>query len=250
MNASCDYLITRFNHAFGDNLMAGMFTAILNDNGVRASFYCNNADAAMYLDCPMVTQKVAPPSRRFNWAYESGLRLNVNFMAYSLERFAQQFGTPPLQMTRRSVPVRYQDWEEAPTVSVVMCTHVGRWSRYRNWPYFDKLKLLLHERGISYLDLHEQNIYGERALSCVARARLYLGLETGMSHFVSSVAKKGLILQSGYTNFEAWCSYDYEVQSVPVKCAPCYLRRGCKFRWKCMRHLSPESVLGAVLERV
>lgn len=237
-------------NGFGDKLLAATFTLILNDHGIRAVL-----DDNMIRDlvrCPIFRPGVDKDAIHYEFNYSpENERYPGGIMRRALDKFAARFRLAPLQVTRKTVGVQYQDMPEVPSVDVVLCSRTGDWTPYRNWPYFQELKNALKERGISYCDLSEERTRGIECLNYISKSKLYLGLETGMSHYASSIAGgKALVIQSGYSTFDFWCSYDYECIAHPVPCQPCFLRSGCPHGHACMREITAESLVRRILARL
>jgi len=152
---------------------------------------------------------------------------------------------------RNYIPVKYEE-HDINSVDVVLNTKTGKYTPYREWPYFNELKLLLRKNNISYLDIDENKIYGIELLNYIKKAKLYIGLETGASHYVSQFANnKSIILQSGYTTASFWASYyEYEFLQTFVSCSPCFKRENCNNKYKCMTRLDADFVFNKVIERM
>lgn len=231
------YIIHR-DEAFGDVMMAGLVVAVLNDNGYQACL--DNFGHGNLLDCP----KYAGEAGEHVWFEYESVR-QTSTVSY-VENFLQRFG--PLKLTRRAVPVKFEEMA-VPHYDVALGTKTGPWTPYRNWPSFPQLKECLDKRGLTWIDLDEQNKNGNECLNIIKQCGVFVGLETGRSHYVSSVgAGKTLIIQSGYTPSRQWCVYDYDFIEKAIPCSPCYLRAGCTFNHDCMK-TTPEEVLDWILHR-
>ncbi|MBM4043985.1 MAG: glycosyltransferase family 9 protein [Planctomycetes bacterium] len=231
----------------GDRLLASTFALILNDNGVRAVL--DDDLAGELVRCPTFDPARHGDYRRYRFNYEPENRyFPGGLMRRALDNFAQQFGLQALQITRTAVAVQYSSQFDVEPVDVALCTESGGWSPYRNWPHFDCLKKSLEANGISFCDLTKEGKRGMECVNYIRKARLYVGLETGVSHLASSVAAgKGLIIQSGYSTFDYWCPYEYAYIANPVPCAPCFRRNGCPSDHACMRGITVERVLDRIL---
>jgi hypothetical protein len=150
---------------------------------------------------------------------------------------------------------------DVPSLDVILCTKTGQWGPYRDWPYFSQLKDMFDKNNISYVDCQERGIYSHECLNYVKNAKLYLGLETGMSHYVSKYANgKALILQSGFCTFNFWAGlYDYDCLKHECPCVyrPCFIDRDrlkggieCPNDVCCMNGLSVDRVFQSVLDRL
>lgn len=222
--------------------MAAYFVATLNDNGILAA-----------LDDPSIGHLVAVPlwrpglpcTHRWQFVYEGYDGRPI--MAKAVDNFRKTYGiSQEIRTTRTSIPVAYRDIREIPSVDVALCTSASRWSLYRNWPYFPEFKERLEEAGMSYIDLTQRRVYDIPALNYVKKAGVYVGLETGTSHYVSSVVGRGLILQSGFSNFKYWCNYPYDYIELDLPCKNCFLSQGCQFAHQCMREITVEQVMNWV----
>ena len=249
------YKITHSGTAFGDNLFCAYMVEMLKAEGFRA--YLDNEKIENLVPCETVDEK---PHDDFTIIEFDCVRRNRTgldteekhtiFTDLILE-FKKKTGfSGRLKPILDHIPVVFHEME-VPAYDVVMVTETGYWTPYRNWPYFNELKRIFDDRGISYLDASKEGVTGILLLNYVKRCRIYLGLETGASHYVSSAANgKALILQSGYAPFNYWAGqYDYRSIEMGVTCAPCWLREGCTSH-KCMKGIKPEVVFEVVSERL
>ena len=90
---------------------------------------------------------------------------------------------------------------------------------------------------------------------------MYLGLDTGTSHYVSKFANgKALIIQAGFNLFNWWAyTYDYDMITAEVKCSlrPCFLNmkyikkgEGCPYDVRCMKQITVKKVFYEVRKRL
>jgi hypothetical protein len=129
------------------------------------------------------------------------------------------------------------------------------------WPRLNRFKKILRQEGVSFIDLDRKGILGIECLNYVKKAKVYIGLDTGMSHYVSKFANgKTLALNGGFAAFDFWAYlYDYQCIEVPsVPCRPCYINkreiksgeRFCDKRNMCMREIEPGLVFREVVKRL
>ena len=245
------FSINRTGRAIGDHMMAAFFVQLLNDNGLPAVY-----GSPHYRDLVKV-----PLSRKgelydeFYFLFHQGnldcptFDKEKSALEVVLDKFKARFDiSDPLRVQTNYVPVNYVDIEEIRGYDLAMATKSGVWSRVRDWPYFDRLKHELDKRSISYIDLTASNVINNECLNFVAKSKLYLGLDTGVSHYVSQVARKGLIIQSGYSDFRFWCQYDYEHIENKLPCSSCFIHckttpYTCPNEHRCMREISVDQVL-------
>ena len=243
---------------FGDRLMAGWMVRILIDNGFNAhggrNKYSDLIDCPEFPDSDCEIRKI-----KLNNTIRDGPGCETNLIDQKLDRIAEVVGKK-LVVGDHFIPVKYEDIPQVKGVDVAICSTTGNYSIYRNWPYFDELKSMLDNNGITYLDMDNPGpgMHPWRShwvLNCVNKSKLYLGLETGTSHYVSKYAAgKALILQSGYTDFEYWAKYyDYDKISMHVDCSPCFLNKfkpPCPHEHKCMSDLCPEAVFEVIQQKL
>lgn len=248
------YRITYSGPAFGDNLFSAFITAVLNDNGIPAVLH--NPRIAHLADCPL-DESPEDTLLTFNCVRcnRPGKETAGRFTVYTdlLQQFRVFAGLrDTIPVTRNFIPVKYFDIPQTPAVDVAMVTRSGHWTPYRNWPYFAGLKAALSSAGISFIDLSEQSINDIPFLNYVKKAKIFLGLETGASHYASRFANgKALILQSGYCDFEYWAGdYRYERLEAAVHCRPCWLREGCRWEHACMENLTVDRVFRELTRRL
>ncbi len=137
---------------------------------------------------------------------------------------------------------------------VVLNTRCSNFSEKRLWPFFSDLKLLLKKEKISFIDLDDtiQLSYNDQLssfyiLNLVRNSDLYIGLDSGMSHYVAKMVNLAYIIQSGHSFFENWCKYSrYEYIALDVPCRPCWVNEenlaDCTIQDKCMQDIYPEIV--------
>ena len=250
------YRIFHSGDAFGDNLFSAYITKTLQDNGYNALL--DNIRISHLVECPKFDENIL--DNRHVQSFDcvrnnrTGLQTNVKFNVYSdlLSEFKKKFNIKSdIKLYDNHIPVKFTKLDNIPSYDIILVTDTGYWSPYRKWPYFNELKELFKKYGITYLDANELSIRDNILLNYIDRAKLYLGLETGTSHYVSKVANgKALILQSGYTNFSYWAKiYEYECLSIIVDCSPCWKRYGCEHH-NCMNSLSVETVFSHVLKKL
>jgi hypothetical protein len=237
--------VRRKSRTFGDACLACLFTRILCDNGIDAVLkLTGRSDIYSLFDCPNYNRDYRR-AKRFQFSYEDNR--SQNFIKTAIEKFRERYKIL-VSLTRTTVPVHYTEMNIQP-VDIVLGTKTGGWTRYRNWPYWERFKEMLNDNKLSFIDLDKNEIRGMACLNYVKHCKAYVGLDTGMSHYVSSVAGgKTLILQSGFNKFEHWSTYDYKYLSYSVPCSPCNLQKGCPISHECMVKLTPEMVFKSLTE--
>lgn len=248
------YRITYHGTAFGDNLFTAYVVVALRANGFDAVL--DNERIAHLVDCPKYSPVAASGRevRTFNCVRRNrpGKETNAVFTVYTdlLAEFARQFGiADTIKADLDHVPVTFQPKEFPDHHDLVMVTRTGNWTPYRDWPYFGELKALLDGASISYLDATVEGCRDNDLLNRVQQAQLYVGLETGASHYVSRFANdKALIIQSGYAPFSYWAgAYRYNCTALPVECSPCWKRSGCETH-ECMVGITARTVFARIME--
>ena len=197
------YLIKRTGNALGDFMMAAFFVKLLNDNGIEAKYH-----KSWYADLVNVDKGIE--GIEFYFDYSSNL--NPYFPVFDKTksiielvsgRFKNKFNIKEeLKILTPYVPVNYTEHSDIRGVDVSLCTKSGVWSKYRDWPFFNQLKHELAKRKISFIDLTQNRIFNNTCLNYVKKSKVYVGLETGTSHYVPQVANNGIIIQSGYSFFD------------------------------------------------
>lgn len=249
------YRITYHGKAFGDNLFSAYITKVLQQHGIDACL--DNPRIADLVDCPLFIQGddlIDQEIKTFNCVRQNrtGFQTPKQFTVYSdlLHEFSKQFSIEcQIGTVLDHVPVKFSLDRSIGWHDVAMVTETGWWTPYRNWPYFSELKKMLSAASISFIDLSMEQIRGNLALNYVRNCKLFIGLETGVSHYVSKFANgKALILQSGYSPFSYWAgTYNYRCVNIPVTCSPCWKRSGC-LEHKCMTLLRAEYVFKSILK--
>lgn len=238
------------NGGFGDRLLCALTTAILSDAGIPAIWHDENPEMMALVDVPKYDGSL--PAIHWWWHYPpEGAWDGRSFIRKALDRFADDFKLNHIPESRRFVPVNYLDDPGIEGVDVAICSSCGHWSKYREYPWMPKVKQQLDRRGLKWIDMSERGIVGNDALNLAKKSRLYLGIDTGMSHYVAGVIRKGLILQSGFSNPGLWAPrYGFDFLSVKVECGNCFLTQGCKYRHKCMVTMNPVDVAEQIEIRV
>lgn len=240
--------------AFGDSLLAGYLTSILLDNGLNA--FCDSRVAPL-LDLPV---RGDYNENEYNIYWHKVMYGNnpkgksiIDQIIWNFRMATKEKALLPLR--KNYIPVKFKENPETSQYDVVIGEDSGPYSIYRKWPYFNELKSLLSKDGISYLSLSGK--WNDEVLQLVNKAKLYLGLDTGTSHYVSQVANgKTLIIQSGFSRPSHWCNYDYEFIQNIVPCSPCALATAvpnsipCMFNHMCMRDITPDYVLHRIKKKL
>ena len=243
---------------FGEQLILARVTSILTDAGIDVIFK-ERYKVVGLVDCNKIqyVEDIKKYSDYVSHIWIYSIQDRTPIIVQYIKHF-EEFFERKIEITRDHVPVIFNKMD-VPTYDVILHTNTGSWSIYRFWPYFDELKSLLTKQGISWLDIADRKngrIGGIRYLNYVNNAKLYVGLETGLSHYVSSIAKnKTLIIQGGFTEYNFWAylyKFDHlEVEDVP--CRPCYLNKidiangkGCPYNHRCMREISPQDVFNKI----
>lgn len=245
---------------FGNNLILATVVRVLNDNGVSAVLYPHRTITGL-VDVPMWD---AQQHAGYVWAdavtatTQRVKNIDEPFVMQLIRR-AERIFNQRIHFDKArhgSAPVTFQEMD-VPEYDVAMNTVTSDWGKYRDWPHFAALKGMMELAGISYVDLNEEGIYGHKCLNYVRRAKVYLGMDTGMSHYVSRFANgKALILHGGISVFHVWSfPYDYEPLLENVDCIfrPCFLDRtrlaegqSCPYGVRCITEIKPERVIGEI----
>lgn len=251
------YLVVRKGNAFGDNLLSGWFCRILNDNGIEAHYHHeSNFPTEQYVP-DLVLKRPGVDYCPYEFTYVGAWDMNrlkpdLGFMEWLLDDFRRLHRIErPIVRRNHYLPVVYRDNPAIKGVDVAMNTSSSQWVKHRDYPWFDAIKHSFDRTGIRWVDLDQQRIRGNDALNHVKKSTVYLGLETGMSHYVSSVANHPLVIQSGFTNHRFWNHYGYDVVEHRVHCAPCQLRYSpCPHNHSCMNGLDPSIIVERVIRKL
>jgi len=207
---------------FGNALVVAQVTKIAIDNGIPAVFHEHKTVKGL-VDVPLYDESHKEYFHHNIPVVNTPERKNIDeSVIVKYIRSIKKITGKKIILTKDNsyIPVKYKEIPEILPVDVVMCTKTGRWCEYRDWPYFEQLKKLFDKENITYVDLNEKGIYNNECLNYVKKAKLYLGLDTGTSHYVSKFANgKALIIQSGFNLFNWWAdTYDYDVITAEVNC--------------------------------
>jgi hypothetical protein len=247
---------------FGEQLILARATSILIDNNIDVLFYERykvkdliNCKKIPYLDTPNYKNYKGYEMYKCIYSIEDRDPIIIQ----QIKHFESLFGQK-IEITNDCVPVIYYDME-VPKYDVILHTTTGSWSIYRFWPYFNELEELLDKNHITWIDIDNRKKHGRiggiHYLNYVKKSKVYVGLETGPSHYVSSIAKnKTLIIQSGFATFDFWAyTYKFDHLEVDVPCRPCFLNkndiyygRGCQYNHRCMKEISPQSVFDKIIQ--
>jgi ADP-heptose:LPS heptosyltransferase len=93
-----------------------------------------------------------------------------------------------------------------------------------------------------------ETTFGELA-ALVGRASVVVTNNTGTSHVAAALKRSVVTVFAGTNPPEQWGPWRTRSRLLthPVPCAPCY-RRVCPIGHECLTGISPETVLGAVLD--
>jgi hypothetical protein len=239
---------------FGDGLMAALLVSILNDNGIKA--YLSYQKYVMdVVDCPKIYSVYERQGKQlWNFIYKPECIFDGrSIIQKSIDLFKEQNGIgKDIKITRHSVPVLFNEID-VDKFDVVLNTYCGKMGKYRRWPHFEELKKQLEENHVSFLDLDQNDIKGNLALNYVNKSKLYVGLDTGMSHYVSSVVNKSLIIQGGYVSIDHWSIYGYDYVEIDnIHCRDCCLKtfEQCNYDHFCMKKLSAVQVWSRIKDKL
>jgi len=247
----------------GEPLVMGWVAAVLQDNGVLAYLEQRDRQKQWTPIDPNIALNDRVPDITSKWYYINDHRDRTPAHLQYIRYWSQFYGALKVDWVKRNhVPVKYYDIP-VQKVDVALNTKTGKFTLYKWWPYFSELKQMLKKAKISFIDLDAdwRETYGIRCLNYVKRASLYVGLDTGMAHYVSKFANgKALIINGGYVEFEYWSHpYDFEVLQIEdMPCRPCILHKNsrkfegkvCEHNQRCMREISPAMVFNRIVERL
>jgi hypothetical protein len=245
---------------FGNALLLAQITKIAVDNGIEAVFVEHRKVRGL-VDVPLFDPDKDYTGYVVYKGYVPNTPENPNCDIPVMTRYVmavEEIVGRKLEVREDGyyVPVKFEDIPETPSVDVILCVYTGRWAPYRDWPYFNELQKLLDERNISNINLQANKIFNNECLNYAQRCKLYVGLDTGMTHYVSKfIMGKALIIQSGFGLYSYWSSYyDFDHINHDVPCQPCYLARPwlkkgivCQRDHECMVTITPEQVLERIL---
>jgi len=244
---------------FGEALVASLFCHILNDNGIP-SVYRTHYNSKGLLDVPIWNPDIQKDWMMWSWRYKKN---DIPIILQQIGRAERWLGVKIKidREKRNHIPVKFKNIGTVDKYDVVMNTMTGTYTPFKEWPYFYELTRMFKKEGIKYFDLDINQAYGMECLAYVKEAKLYLGLDAGMSHYVSKFANgKALIINGGYVSFDFWAFlYDYEpIQVEGIPCRPCYINKGdiehnlkdCENSHDCMRKITPEMVFEKIRGRL
>jgi len=248
----------RRDASFGDQLIATLMVHVLNDNGIESYYESRiKKETAIFwggctyienlIDCPL--SKNCHENMIVHWPIPNEDVAKKNTKISILDDLLNQFKIKykikkEIKINRNFIPVKYEEIKNINRYDVVICSDVGKFSTHKKWPYFNKLKSLLSDKKISFIDLNENKIKDNECLNYVKSSKIYLGMDTGTSHYVSMVANKGLVIQSGVTSSNWWNLYNYKVIEYKTQCCPCFLKthENCIHENICTKNISAEFV--------
>lgn len=136
-------------------------------------------------------------------------RYDIHSFTNTLFQSLSEFGL-------KSVPVPFHGLNflglpkvESP-YDIVIQPNCGTWKPVRSYRRHEELVARLCAQGFSVLNLadHGRSLSLARVLAEVKAARLYIGVETGISHLVAGVHKQAIIIQAGIHRSAFWNIYD------------------------------------------
>jgi len=254
------YIIERTGDALGDHCMAVFFTKILIDNGFDAKFRHSIKKYNQLFDIPSSEES---PNFRFDYSSNDNpvnpsFDKDKNIIYFVIEKFKTKFNIEKeIKIINNFCPVNYTDIPAIENHDVTLNGKTGGWTPYTRYPTpkFLKLKSLLDKEGISFYDLAETK--NNETLNYVKKSKVFVGLQTGVSIFVSQVVNKGLIIQSGYSTNEYWNCYGLDYISKDYDCKECFLHKRkikqgklCPHEHRCMQTLEPEDIVKKIKEKL
>jgi hypothetical protein len=237
------------SYAFGDSLFPCMVVDTLNANGIEAYYQHELSHITDLVDCKKIYK--IPQNVRWlsggytNSFYDPNSTLHKDIM----HEVCVSLGIDDLPINKNYIPVKFTRDPSFPTVDVVLVTEQGGYSVIREWDKFQELKKLLREYNFSYIDASEEGIRSNDLLNIVNNCKVYVGIDTGSSHYVSQVANgKAIIINSGYASFEyVFGQYNYDTVEYLVDCRYCIFTalsmcRDSGHDHDCMKNISTQMV--------
>lgn len=252
-------LVWRGCGILGDTIMVSHFVKMLRMNGYDA-YLSDVPSFSVLLDVPHGISGIP-----FEAAYE-GLDRSESIMSGLLGKFARQFNVPKPKMFIGPPPIKFKDMSEVIGADVAICVKSGFWSEIRDWPYFEELKLKLHSNGITFVDVNAKiaekyptnTKTGETAImaaNLVKKSKIYVGLETGLSHLAAGLIEpgNGIIIQSGYALPDYWAepySGIFHIVQRNECCKPCFKRNksDCQYNHNCMKQITVDMIFDKIKE--
>jgi hypothetical protein len=248
---------------FGNNLILAHVVKILNDNGINAVLH-NHRRIDGLLDVPIYNPEIHKDYLFHNGQTPNSTKVKNIDEPFIMQhiRMAEDIFEKRIYFDREKhnhIPVLFKEVEGIQKVDVVLATKSSPWGPVRDWKYFKELKAELIKNNLTYIDLNESFIYGNDCLTYVKKCKVYVGVETGTSHYVSKFANgKGLIIQSGFAPFYVWAfPYDYKPIVANVDCVfrPCFLDKKrleegntCPFNERCINNITVDMVMKEILK--
>ncbi len=260
----------RRDAAFGDQLLATLMVHVLNDNGIESTYETRTKkettqeyNSCQYIekliDCP-ITKNVNLKKYQIKQHWAETMPNEHLYKGNILESFLENFCKKEnikkkilIKKERNYIPVVYYDIPEIKETDISLALNAGTTGKYKEWPYKKELKEQLKKNNISYVDL--EHIKDIKCLNHVKKSKLYLGIDTGISHYVSMICPQSLIIQSGVTSYKWWCLYGYDYIEHPVECSSCFLKSSkndlkCLNSQKCTFEIHPKTVIKKIKEKL
>jgi len=234
--------------ALGDNLLAAWVVNILNFNNISALLTgaprIRNLINSKIYNPHSDTNAIPIPLNRTK-RKDPNFTIVTDLLNNFIKKSKENICVGEIDIENAPHPIIYQDNPLIKGYDVCLVTQSGSWTPYRNWPHFSELKSLLIDNGITFIDLSQKGVKGNNFLNYVKKSQIYLGIETGASHYAAPhLGGKGLIIQSGYCDFNYWAAhYNYQNLEHQVDCSPCWKRQGCPYEHKCMAKIHPDAAL-------
>ena len=248
------YKVQSIACGFGDRLLAAWVVNILNFNNIPTIFVAPSKILSL-VNCHVWEPK-DPDDAAILINIKRSKNPKFTILTDLLDSFIRKSGEnitlSQIDIENAPHPMSYTDNPDIDGLTVCLVTQTGKYTPYRNWPYFQELKTLFTTNGISFIDLSAELIWGNDFLNYVKKSKIYLGLETGASHYAAPyVDDAGIIVQSGYSDFNYWAAhYNYEHLHYDINCAPCWKRVGCPYDHECMREIPAMLVYDKITKRM
>lgn len=140
-----------------------------------------------------------------DFRYHVGLEKNTLFQCL------EEFGVSRLKVPCSGLPVHNLP-QTREIYDVVLGLDCGGWKPVRGYRRGAELEKLLRKAGFKVLNLSKSVTKPPMKLSeilaHVSAAKLYIGVETGLTHLVSGVHQKALVIQAGIHRSAFWNVYD------------------------------------------
>jgi hypothetical protein len=170
---------------------------------------------------------------------------------------------PDCVIDRGAVKRFRESWGILPRPHIVVQRRASRWTPNKDWPeeyWVELVNNLSRRTGVieigneiskrkvslkNYIDLRDRTSL-EELVAVIAAADVFVGPISGPVHIAAAADVPAVVIIGGYEHPKNTSYMEHVNLYTALSCAPCWLRKPCPYKLKCLKVIRPSTVESAV----